>query len=122
VDIVEEENEEFYKEILVFVDKHHHVIPLMDILDRITIKMKIEKTRFFLKFLQIISQVVIIFPIVMIDYYSFERYKRERSRTFNKITHYIHQSEKKKKNYMKNKSTDKKRNKIDDRTSYILIF
>jgi hypothetical protein len=38
VDIVEEENEEFYKEILVSVDKHHHVIPIMDILDRITIK------------------------------------------------------------------------------------
>jgi hypothetical protein len=41
VDIVEEENEEFYIEILEYVDKHHHVIPLMDILDRITIKMKI---------------------------------------------------------------------------------
>jgi len=43
VDIVEEENEEFYIEILEYVDKHHHVIPLMDILDRITIKMKREK-------------------------------------------------------------------------------
>jgi hypothetical protein len=43
VDIVEEENEEFYIEILEYVDKHHHVIPLMDILDRITIKMKRKK-------------------------------------------------------------------------------
>jgi hypothetical protein len=43
VDIVEEENEEFYKEILVSVDKHHHAIPIMDILDKITIK----KTTFF---------------------------------------------------------------------------
>ena len=38
VDIVVEENEEIYIEILEYVDKHHHVIPLMDILDRITIK------------------------------------------------------------------------------------
>ncbi len=37
MDIVEEENEEFYIEILEYVDKHHHVIPIMDILDRTTI-------------------------------------------------------------------------------------
>jgi hypothetical protein len=36
VDIVVEENEEFYIEILADIDKHHHEIPLMDILDRIT--------------------------------------------------------------------------------------
>jgi hypothetical protein len=40
VDIVEEEIEEFYKEILVYVDKHYPVIPLMDILDRITTRQK----------------------------------------------------------------------------------
>jgi len=75
VDIVEEENEEFYIEILEYVDKHHHVIPIMDILDRITIKRNKKKKRFFIilifKFLQLIYQVVIISPIVMIDYYSF---------------------------------------------------
>lgn len=36
VDIVEEEIEEFYREILEFVDKLDLVIPSMDILDRIT--------------------------------------------------------------------------------------
>ena len=41
VDIVEGENKEFYREILEYVDKHHHVIPSMDILDRITIKFQI---------------------------------------------------------------------------------
>jgi len=89
VDIVEEEIVEFYIEILEYVDKHHHVIPIMDILDRITIK---RKKRFFfgcifiiliLKFLQLIYQVVIISPIVMIDYYSFQN-TRDKSRTFYK--------------------------------------
>ncbi len=40
MDIVEEENEEFCTEILEYVDKHHHVILIMDILDKITTKIK----------------------------------------------------------------------------------
>lgn len=41
VDIVEEEIEEFCREILEYVDKQDHVIPSMDILDRITRMKKI---------------------------------------------------------------------------------
>ena len=77
VDIVAGGNEGFYRETPVFVDKHHRVIPLMDILDRrareesnecLMIDLYLE-----MDFLQYRCQVVTIFPIVMINYYSFER-------------------------------------------------
>jgi len=71
VDIVEEEIVEFYIEILEYVDKHDHVIPLMDILDRITIRKYVFALNIILDILQLIFQVVIIFPIVMLEYYSF---------------------------------------------------
>ncbi len=71
VDIVEEEIVEFYIEILEYVDKHDHVIPLMDILDRITIRKDVFALNIILDILQLIFQVVIIFPIVMLEYYSF---------------------------------------------------
>jgi hypothetical protein len=71
VDIVEEEIVEFYIEILEYVDKHDHVIPLMDILDRITIRKDVFALNIILYILQLIFQVVIIFPIVMLEYYSF---------------------------------------------------
>ncbi len=71
VDIVEEEIVEFYREILEYVDKHDHLIPLMDILDRITIRKYVFALNIILDILQLIFQVVIIFPIVMLEYYSF---------------------------------------------------
>jgi hypothetical protein len=71
VDIVEEEIVEFYIEILEYVDKHDHVIPIMDILDRITIRKDVFALNIILDILQLIFQVVIIFPIVMLEYYSF---------------------------------------------------